>query len=115
MLASFISKVRWKSDAAHIRPQGLVRNNPEYQDRDAIARSVAAFSRMVAIIDAQLRMSGGYICGPQFMLADIPIGLSIHRWRSLPAEKPQLAHVERYYLRLCERPGFRAYGRDGGP
>ena len=94
---------------------GLVRKNPDHQDPTAIERSLASFSRMVAIVDAQLAKTGGYICGPQFSLADVAIGLSIHRWRSLPAERPHLINVERYYDRLCERPGFRQYGRDGGP
>jgi len=95
--------------------QGLVRKNPDHQEAGAIERSMGEFSRMVAIVDAQLAKSGGYICGAQFCLADIPIALSIHRWRSIPADKPLLAHVDRYYERLCERTGFRRYGRDGGP
>lgn len=95
--------------------QGLVRKNPEFQDGPAIERSLANFSRMVAIIDAQLAISGGYVCGPSFSVGDIPIGLSIHRWRSLCAQKPRLCNIEDYYERLCERAGFRQYGRDGGP
>lgn len=95
--------------------QGLVRKNPDHQDASAIERSMTTFSRMVAIIDAQLARSGGYICGPRFSVADIAIGLSIHRWRSIPAEKPRFAAVDQYYERLCGRPGFRQYGRDGGP
>lgn len=95
--------------------QGLVRRNPDYQAVSAIEQSMAGFSRMVAIVDAQLARPGGYICGAQFSLADIPIGLSIQRWRSMPAEKPRLNFVDQYYERLCERTGFRQYGRDGGP
>lgn len=95
--------------------QGLVRKSPDHQDPVAIDRSLATFGRMVAVVDAALATSGGYLCGPGFTLADIPMGLSIHRWRSLPAEKPRFAQVEAYYERLCERPGFGRYGRDGGP
>jgi glutathione S-transferase len=95
--------------------QGLVRKNPDYQDAAAIERSLEAFTGHVRIVDAELARSGGHICGPDFSLADIPIGLSIHRWRSLPAAKPSLAHAEGYYDRLCERDGFRRFGRDGGP
>lgn len=95
--------------------QGLVRKNPDHQDASAIKRAMATFSCMVAVVDAQLAKSGGYVCGPQFSIADIAIGLSIHRWRSIPAEKPRLANIDRYYERLCERSGFRQYGRDGGP
>jgi glutathione S-transferase len=95
--------------------QGLVRKNPDHKV-SAIEQSMTNFSRMVGIVDAQLARSGGYICGTRFSLADIPIGLSIHRWRSLPADnKPRFASVDRYYERLCERPGFRQFGLGGGP
>jgi glutathione S-transferase len=43
--------------------QGLVRRNPEHQDAGAIQRGMTTFSQMVAIVDAQLAKSGGYICG----------------------------------------------------
>lgn len=95
--------------------QGLVRMHPAHQDRTAIDDSIAAFSRMVAIVDGRLAASGGHICGAQFSLADIPIGLSIHRWYAIPAQKPRFIHVDRYYDRLCERPGFRLHGRNAGP
>lgn len=95
--------------------QGLVRRHPDHQDERTLERAMAGFSALVALVDEQLSKSGGYICGPRFSLADIPIGLSVHRWRSMPADKPHLAQVERYYERLCERPGFQRYGRDGGP
>ena len=95
--------------------QGLVRRHPDHQHRAAIDASVAAFSRMVAIVDAQLAATGGHVAGAAFSLADIPIGLSVHRWLSLRVERPRYAHVERYHARLCERAGFRTHGRDGGP
>lgn len=95
--------------------QGLIRRNPEHQDPEAIQRSLESCSRMVAAIDGHLARSGAdYICGESFTVADIAIGLSVHRWRSFP-RRPALAHVDRYYERLCERPGFAVYGRDGGP
>ena len=50
-----------------------------------------------------------------FTVADIAIGLSIHRSHSTPIARPTYIHVDRYYSRLLERNGFRRYGRDGGP
>ena len=94
--------------------QGLIRRNPDHQDPEAIQRSLATCSRMIGVIDAHLSRSGGYMCGEKFTLADIPIGLSVHRLRSL-RERSLPSHTDRYYERLCERPGFRRYGRDGGP
>lgn len=70
---------------------------------------------MTSVIDAQLAQSGGYIAGAAFTVADIAIGLSIHRWHSVPLERQALVHVSDYYDRLCQRAGFVLYGRDGGP
>jgi glutathione S-transferase len=53
--------------------------------------------------------------GKTFTMADIVIGLSLHRWRSIPMIRPHYPNVERYYEQLLERDGFRRYGRDGGP
>ncbi|HEX5377340.1 MAG TPA: glutathione S-transferase [Phenylobacterium sp.] len=95
--------------------QGLVRNNPDFREPAALAASAAAFARMVEIVDGQLGRTGGHIAGPDFTVADIAIGLSIHRWFSTPIARPEYENVARYYDRLCGRPGFRRYGRDGGP
>jgi glutathione S-transferase len=93
--------------------QGLVRKNPQFRDAD-IARSVDDFCELVSRVSAEISRNGGYICGDEFTLADIPIGLSIHRWRALPANKPDDPVADAYYTRLCERPGFRTFGQNGG-
>ncbi len=94
--------------------QGRVRKDPGFQDPVAIERSAKLFSSLVGIIDAQLARTGAYMVGQQFTLADIVIGLSLHRWRSIPMERPNYPHVDRYYERLLERQGFVRHGRDGG-
>ena len=94
--------------------QALVRKNPDFQDPSAIEKSAQVFSSMVGIVDAQLGRTGTYIAGEQFTVADIAIGLSIHRWYSTPIARPTYVDVDRYYNRLLERSGFRRYGRDGG-
>lgn len=95
--------------------QALVRKNPAVQDPVAIEASLSTFAYMVGIIDAQLAASKGYLCGDTLTLADVVIGLSIHRWYSIPADKPAYTHIQRYYDKLCERPGFQVHGRDAGP
>lgn len=95
--------------------QGLVRRNPDFQDPAVIERSARVFSDMVGIVDRQLARTGAYIAGEMFTIADIAIGLSIHRWRSTPIQHPKLPNADRYYDLLLERPGFQKYGRDGGP
>ena len=95
--------------------QALVRMNPEYEDVAAIEKSAAQVSSMVGVIDGVLGRTGAYIAGPQFTVADIVIGLSLHRWRAIPQEWPIYPNVERYLVLLTLRNGFRRYGRDGGP
>ncbi|HEY8382271.1 MAG TPA: glutathione S-transferase family protein [Microvirga sp.] len=95
--------------------QATIRRNPAYQDEGAVAASWGQFCAMVGVIEAQLARTGAYVAGPDFTCADIVIGLSVHRWRSIPLERPSFPRVERYYERLCERDGFRAHGRDAGP
>jgi glutathione S-transferase len=94
--------------------QALVRRNPAFTERQAIEASTDLFSRMVGIIDAALGRTGAYIAGANFTVADIAIGLSLHRWRSIPMTRPDYSHVDRYYERLLARTGFVHYGRDGG-
>jgi len=95
--------------------QALVRKNPAFQDPVAIANSVQLFTVMVGIVDSQLGLTGAYMAGEQFTVADIPIGLAIHRWFSTPIPRPTFGNVDRYYQLLLDRSGFRRYGRDGGP
>jgi glutathione S-transferase len=94
--------------------QALVRKNPQMQDPGAIKASADMFVRMMAIVDEQLSRTGAYIAGCRFTLADIPMGLAVHRWYSTPIERPCYPNVDRYYEQLLERSGFRRYGRDGG-
>lgn len=94
--------------------QATIRKNPNFQDEARIAASWKDFCSAVEMIDRELGRTGAYIAGPAFTCADIVIGLSIHRWMSIPLERPTLQNVQAYYTLLCEREGFRRYGRDGG-
>lgn len=94
---------------------GLVRKNPAIAP-DAIAASLQQFNRMVGIVDTQLARSGGHIAGERFTLADIPIGLAIHRWYAVPMDgRLDYRYVAAYYDRLNARSGYRLHGRNGVP
>jgi len=95
--------------------QALVRRNPAFQDTAAIGASADLFNRMVGIVDGELARTGAYIAGETFTVADIVLGLSLHRWQSVQMARPQYVNVARYLAQLRERPGFVRYGRDGGP
>ncbi len=60
---------------------GLVRKDPRFQDPAAIKESIATWTRCVHIVESQLQRTGAWIAGPQFTLADIVLGLSVHRWK----------------------------------
>ena len=91
----------------------LVRENPAYQDPARIAASLAEWDRMMEILDDHLAENGPYLLGEDFTLADIVIGLSVHRWRMTPHAMPDLGEVLGYYERLCERPDFLTHGPNG--
>lgn len=94
---------------------GLVRQSPAHQDPAQQRAGIEGWNRQMAILEAQLHSTGAFVAGDCLTLADIVIGLSTHRWRAAPIERPPLPAVEAYYQRLCERPGFLSHGRDAGP
>jgi glutathione S-transferase len=95
--------------------QGLVRKNPAFQNPEAIAASTDLLSHMVGMVDAQLGRTAAYIAGRDFTAADIVIGLSLHRWRSIPMSRPHYSSVAHYLKLLSQRSGFVQYGLNGGP
>src|SRR4029079_3023878 len=91
------------SNTARYVFQSTVRRNPNFQDEKQITASWNAFCSAVQVLDRELARTGAYITGPDFTCADIVIGLSVHRWKSIPLERPALPAIDRYYDRLCER------------
>jgi glutathione S-transferase len=69
----------------------------------------------MAILDAALAGTAAYVTGDRFTLADIVLGLSVHRWYMTPFEHPQLAAVAAYYELLSRRPAYLRHGRNGPP
>ncbi len=83
-----------------------------------IKASMQEWPRKMLMIEQQLASTGGHIAGPAFTLADIPIGLIVHRWYAsdLPEmERPDMPATAAYYDRLSGRPPFMAHGRNGMP
>ena len=80
-----------------------------------IAAGVKDWNRQLSRIDQVLSEGGPYIAGEHFTIADIPLGLMVHRWQFIEFEKPTLAAVNAYYKLLGEREGFRLHGCNGVP
>ena len=93
---------------------GIVRRSPAHGDQQQIDASIASWNRHIGILDRQLATAGPYVTGDRFSLADVVLGLSVHRWLSMPMERPPYPAILAYYQRLCERPGFRTFGLHGG-
>ncbi|HET9820798.1 MAG TPA: glutathione S-transferase [Burkholderiaceae bacterium] len=94
---------------------GLVRQSPAHQDAAALAASVQAWNRLMALLDAHLEAAGPYVAGATFTLADIVLGLSVARWQATPIERPALSAVAAYAQRLRQRPAFATSGGDRHP
>jgi glutathione S-transferase len=93
----------------------LVRKSASHRDEAQIHASVAAWSQQMGILEAQLSRTSGFVVGDNFTLADVVVGLSVHRWFMTPIERPDLPCVARYYDELGKRLGFQAHGRNGIP
>jgi len=87
----------------------LVRKTPAHPDPLAIAASIESWNRCMRMLDEHFVHGGQFITGEFFTLADIVLGLSIHRWFLSPIPRPHLDAVHGYYQRLSVRPAFRAH------
>lgn len=94
---------------------GLVRNNPNHQDPAAIASSLSKWHHHMGLLEAQFQATGAFVAGAKFSVADIVIGLSVHRWYLTPTDRPELPAVADYYRRVTARAAFGAHGSVGVP
>ncbi|BCW88609.1 Glutathione S-transferase GstB [Alphaproteobacteria bacterium SO-S41] len=87
----------------------LVRHAPGHDDPAAIETSRQRWTARMQLLDDRLAATGAYAGGAEFTLADITLGLSVHRWFGTPMERPALPHIDAYYARLQSRPAARAW------
>jgi glutathione S-transferase len=77
----------------------------DFSDRE-VADAEAECARLFTILDAQLAKTGAYATGPELTIADCALGMAVHRWLSLPVQKPALEHIHRYYRQLSQLPSY---------
>lgn len=82
----------------------LVRKTPGFDDADKLAKSVAAWTQTMGIIEAHLDKGLPFVAGDSFTLADISITLGLHRWFATPIAHAPMPAAEAYYRRMQERP-----------
>jgi glutathione S-transferase len=88
---------------------GLVRKTRGFGDKRRIKASIDAWNVAMGLLDARLVDTGAYVAGDQFTLADIVLGLSVHRWLHSPIERVEWPALSAYYERLAQRPAFRTW------
>lgn len=93
----------------------MIVNATDPAQATAPAEGVAAWTKQMQRLEQQLAAHGPFLMGDLFTIADIPAGLVVNRWYTLPFDKPQLPAVARYYDRLAERLPYCTHGRNGTP
>lgn len=84
-----------------------VRTPAARRDEAALARGIAGFEEMLDILEGQL--SGPFVMGDAFSVADIVIGHVLFRWFDIDVPRRPRPVVEAYHARLCDRPGYREH------
>lgn len=87
----------------------LVRKTPGYDDQARVASSIAGWNARMVILERQLEKTGSFVAGDQCSIADIAMGLSVHRWTETPFDHPALPQVARYLERLKMRRAVQPY------
>ncbi len=95
--------------------QGMVLGLKPYATPDMIAWGKAEWNKQAERLEQHLSANGPYMLGDRFTIADIPVGVMVHRWCFIEFDKPDLPAVRAYYDRLSERPGFSQHVRTDQP
>ena len=87
----------------------LGRPTPGYDDAQQIEASIGRWSRKMTILESRLEDGRPFVGGAEMSLADIALGLSVHRWFMTPFDRPDLPHTGNYYRRLQSRSAAEPY------
>jgi glutathione S-transferase len=87
---------------------GMVRTPPEKRDLAAIGAAVGEAGKAWAVVDAKLA-GQHFLLGSQPTIADIALGVHVHRWFEMPIERPDLPALRAWYERLLTREPYAAH------
>jgi glutathione S-transferase len=104
---------QWMSWASSILMKGwiyavmaLVRKMPGFDDEAKIEASLNNWISNMRILEAHLATSGPYVTGDSFTLADIALGVCVHRWFMADvSDLPDMPYARAYYERLKTQKG----------
>ena len=86
----------------------LVRTEPAKRDMALVEDARRKMADNLKMVEANLA-GGPYMAGSAFTMADIPMGVALHRWYLMPIERPDYPRLAAYYQRLKQRPAFAAH------
>lgn len=84
----------------------LVRTPEAQRDPLAIATDQVETERCLAIMDGRLAQTQ-FLGGDSFTYGDIPAGVAMFRWTTMPIERQSHRNVERWHAELRERQAYR--------
>ena len=87
---------------------GLVRTLEAQRDLVAIKAATADVARAFGYLEPRLA-THPYIVGEHLTLADIAWGVHVHRWFTMPVDRPDMPHLRAWYDRLLENPIYREH------
>lgn len=86
----------------------LIRTPADKRDAKVAEDSRTQSEALMRMLDERLG-THGFIAGQHLTIGDVPLGCFVHRWKSLPVERPVLPRLDAYHARLAERPAFRRH------
>jgi glutathione S-transferase len=88
---------------------GTIRTPPEKQDKGAIAENTKKAAAVFQILEERLA-GRQYIDGNSATLADLVIGIFVHRYLKNPfIERPNQSNLSGWCDRLCQRPSYKKH------
>jgi glutathione S-transferase len=84
---------------------GMVRTPEDQRDMVKINAACDAVGALLGVVDAALAKQD-YLSGDEFGIGDIPLGCFAYAWFEMPIERPALANLEAWYLRLKGRTAY---------
>jgi glutathione S-transferase len=88
---------------------GYYRMPPERRDAAALEGAHKRCLDLWRIAEAHLKDGRPYFAGEQLTLADICIGIFVHRWYNYPIERPGTPHLRAWYDRISRRDGYKTH------
>ena len=88
--------------------QPLIRETAAERDTKALAAAAERVGKSFQILDQALA-GHDFIVGDGLSFADIEIGALMHRYFTLPIERPALPNLEAWYGRLKTRPAYQKH------